>query len=194
MLQIGVLASHQGTNFQAIADACTEGELDAVISVLVCNNASAPVLSRARNAGIPTRHLSSKTHPDPDDLDNAICTSLVNAGVRLVVLAGYMKKLGDQTLKEFAGRMINVHPSLLPRHGGEGFYGTNVHEAVLNSGDRTTGATVHLVTKEYDSGDILLQEEISVLDTDDANSLAARIHPLEHKLLISAVRNFAMES
>ncbi len=194
MLRIGVLASHQGTNFQAIADACTQGQLDAGICLLICNNSSAPVLSRAISAGIATRHLSSKTHPDPDDLDTAIRTSLVDAGIELVVLAGYMKKLGDQTLKEFAGRIINVHPSLLPRHGGEGFYGTSVHEAVLNSGDRTTGATVHLVSKEYDTGDILLQEEICVLDTDDANALAARILPLEHELLISAVRNFVMES
>ena len=187
MLRVAVLASHQGTNFQAIADACTAGELNATVVVLICNNSNAPVLARAERAGLQTAHLSTKTHPDPDALDSAICSTLTEVGADLVVLAGYMKKLGPLVLSTFENRIINVHPSLLPRHGGQGFYGMRVHEAVLAAGEKETGATVHLVTAEYDRGDILRQASIAVSTCDTAETLAARVHELEHHLLLETI-------
>lgn len=194
MLRIGVLASHQGTNFQAIADACAAGEIPARVAVLICNNSGAAVLGRAEKAGIPSRHFSSKTHPDPGDLDAAICECLESAGAELIVLAGYMKKLGPGVLKRYRDRIINVHPSLLPRYGGRGFYGQRVHEAVLANQDTVTGATVHLVTSEYDEGDIIRQAEIEVSPDDTAASLSEKVHQLEYRLLLEVINQFAEEN
>ena len=116
---------------------------------------------------------------------------LADAKVDLVVLAGYMKKLGPRVLETFWDRIINVHPSLLPRHGGPGFYGTRVHKAVIESGDSETGATVHLVNGDYDMGKALLQEKITVNVDDTPDTLAERLHPIEHKLLIEVIQQFA---
>ena len=116
---------------------------------------------------------------------------LADAKVDLVVLAGYMKKLGPRVLETFWDRIINVHPSLLPRHGGPGFYGTRVHKAVIESGDSETGATVHLVNGDYDMGKALLQEKITVNVDDTPDTLAERLHSIEHKLLIEVIQQFA---
>jgi len=116
---------------------------------------------------------------------------LADANIDLVVLAGYMKKLGPRVLETFKDRIINVHPSLLPRHGGPGFYGTRVHKAVIESGDSETGATVHLVNGDYDKGKALLQEKITVNVDDTPDTLAERLHPIEHKLLIEVIQQFA---
>ncbi|MBT4160705.1 MAG: phosphoribosylglycinamide formyltransferase [Gammaproteobacteria bacterium] len=194
MLQVGVLASHQGTNFQSIADACADGELNANVSVLVCNNSSAPVIQRAERAGIPAKHLSLQTHADPDELDIAICDALTTASVELVVLAGYMKKLGPRVLARYEGHIINVHPALLPRHGGRGCYGMHVHEAVIRDGDKETGATVHLVNGEYDMGNILHQESTPVETDDTAESLAEKVHAIEYRLLLSTIDEFSRKS
>lgn len=190
MLRIGVLASHQGTNFQAIAQACNSGQLNAKVQLLICNNSRAKVFERAANLGIHAIRQSSATHSDPAALDQAMATALRDHEIDLVVLAGYMKKLGDVVLSSYEGRIINVHPSLLPRFGGAGFYGQSVHEAVLKAGDIETGATVHLVDAQYDTGRILLQERITVAGDDTADSLAARLHPIEHQLLIRAIDQF----
>ena len=188
MLRVGVLASHQGTNFQAIADACADGTLDACVAVLICNNSGAAVMQRAQKAGIPACHLSSATHPDEALLDKAICNALTQAETDLVVLAGYMKKLGPMVLRDFEKRIINVHPSLLPRHGGKGLYGRRVHEAVLAAGDEKTGATVHFVNAEYDKGDILKQESFTIAQGETEASLAGRVHEIEHRLLLDTIK------
>ena len=190
MLRIGVLASHTGSNFQAIADACLNGDLKAVTALLICNNSRAGVMEKAARACVPAVHLSSATEPNPARLDRAICQALEDQSVELVVTAGYMKKLGPAVLHRFHNRVINVHPSLLPKYGGPGFYGARVHEAVLRAGDTGTGATVHLVNEDYDRGDILLQKTLPVHPSDTAESLAARLRPIEHQLLIDAIRLF----
>lgn len=191
MLRIGVLASHQGTNFQAIADACAEDRLDASIVTLICNNSDAAVLKRAARVNVAAHHMSSTTHPGDGELDAAICSTLVSAGAELVVLAGYMRKLGPRVLGTFKDRIINVHPSLLPKYGGKGFYGLKVHETVIANGDTETGATVHLVTGEYDDGDILKQEAINVEPGETAASLASRVHEIEYHLLLSTIEQFS---
>jgi phosphoribosylglycinamide formyltransferase-1 len=128
-LRIGVLASHEGTTLQAILDACATGALRAHVVTVISNNRESGALRRGRAAGIRTHHLSSHTHADPEALDAAICRALVEDGADLVVLAGYMKMLGSQTLACFQGRVLNTHPALLPRCGGKGMYGLNVHRA-----------------------------------------------------------------
>ena len=189
-LRIGVLASHEGTNFQNIVDACQAGQVKGQVVLLITNNSRARVTERAAAAGVPCRHLSSAGYPDADELDAAILGALVEADVGLVVLAGYMKKLGSKTLRHYAGRIVNVHPSLLPKHGGRGMYGGRVHEAVLASGDEVTGATVHHVTEEYDEGAVILKEETAVRADDTVLTLAARVREIEHRLLIEAIGIF----
>jgi len=181
-LRLGFFASHGGSNVQAIIDACRSGQLDATPCVVICNNSDAQVMERARRAGIATRHLSSRTHPSPEELDTAMLEALRQHGVNLVVLAGYMRKLGPRTLAHYRGRVLNIHPALLPKFGGAGMYGNHVHEAVIAAGEKESGVTIHLVTEEYDQGPILAQRKLPVLPNDTAESLAARILEVEHAL------------
>lgn len=191
MLNLGFLASHNGSNVQAIIDACRNGRLKASPSVVISNNSAATVLQRARREGIPTHHLSRRTHPLPEDLDTAILDVLTGNGVDLVVLAGYMRLLGHKTVSRFRGHILNTHPSLLPRYGGEGMYGLRVHEAVLAAGDVITGATIHQVDEEYDLGPILAQRKIPVLQEDTAETLQRRVLKCEHELYIETLQRIS---
>ncbi len=163
VLQLGFLASHRGTNMQAILDACKTGRLQARPRVVISNNSDSGVLQRASKAGVPAAHLSTYTHPEPGALDGAILGLLQEHGVEVICLVGYMKRLGPRTLAAYKGRVLNIHPSLLPKFGGRGFYGEVVHRAVLAAGERETGVTVHLVDKEYDHGSVLDQVQVPVL-------------------------------
>ena len=187
MKKLGILASHQGTNFQAIIDACRQGRLNAEPVIAISNNSDAAALVRACRAGIATAHLSGATHPEAEDLDTAILETLTSHEVDLVVTAGYMKKLGPRTLDHYRRRIVNVHPSLLPRHGGKGMFGLNVHKSVIASGDTETGITIHYVDAEYDSGPIIDQVRIPVLPDDSPESLAARVLEMEHVFLIETL-------
>jgi phosphoribosylglycinamide formyltransferase 1 len=122
-LRIGILASHEGTTLQAIIDACATGAIPGQVVAVISNNRDSGALQRARAAGIATHHLSSQTHGEPAALDAAICGTLVEHRVEIVVLAGYMKKLGAQTLADFKDRVVNTHPALLPKFGGKDMYG-----------------------------------------------------------------------
>ncbi len=188
-LRLGLLASHGGSNLQAIIDACANGLLDATCAVVISNNSTAKALDRARAADIAAFHLSTKTHGEL--LDQAITDALTSYSVDVVCLAGYMKKLGPITLERFAGRIINIHPALLPRYGGKGMYGEKVHEAVLASGDRESGATVHVVDENYDTGNLLAQSVVPVFDNDNVETLAKRVLKVEHELYVSTLRQIA---
>lgn len=188
-MKLGFLASHGGSAARHLVEACRAGELNATPVALVSNNSRSPALAWARKAGLTTAHLSSAKHPDPDDLDAAILDVLVSAGADTLVLSGYMREIGPRVLTHFAGRLVNIHPSLLPRHGGRGMYGDRVHEAVLASGDTESGATVHLVTAGIDEGPILAQARVPVLPGDDLASLKARVQATEGELMLRAVRN-----
>ena len=185
--RIAVLASRAGSVLQAVIDACESGRLTAQISVVISNNSGAGALQRAQAAGIPTAHLSSRTHPDPDELDRAMTTLLHDERVNLVVLAGYMKRLGPLMLDEFSGHIINTHPSLLPKYGGQGFYGRRVHEAVIAAGDAESGATVHVVEGDYDSGPIIAQRRVAVRPDDTPATLEERVKACERALLIDTL-------
>jgi phosphoribosylglycinamide formyltransferase-1 len=191
--RIAILASHEGSVLQAVLDATQDNSLDARVNVVISNNSNSGALRRARNASVPTAHLSGKTHPRPADLDLAIANLLRDQQTNLVLLAGYMKRLGPITLDAFAGHIINTHPSLLPRYGGRGLYGLRVHEAVLASGDAETGATVHIVETDYDSGPILAQTRIDVRPDDTAQRLERRVKCCERELLLNTLRTLVTE-
>jgi phosphoribosylglycinamide formyltransferase 1 len=174
-MRIGFLASHGGSSARAIWTAADDGEIAVEPRVLICNNSGADALRWARDVGLETRHLSGRTHPDPDALDAAITEALERASVDLVVLSGYMKKLGPRTLARFPNRILNIHPALLPAFGGEGMYGIRVHEAVIAAGATTTGISVHLVDAEYDTGPVLYQARIAVHHGETPEELQQRV-------------------
>jgi len=187
-MRIAVLASHGGSVLQSVIDACEHRELDAAIVLVVSNNSNSGALSRAAEHGIPTLHLSSATHADPSTLDAAMTAALEAARADWVLLAGYMKKLGPETLTRFHHRIINTHPALLPKFGGKGFYGRRVHQAVIDAGEPVTGATVHLVDAEYDSGPILAQVRVPVRASDSVEEIEERVKIAERKLIIATLR------
>ena len=190
-LRLAFLASHGGSAARALVQAARAGVLDAEALALASNNSRSPALAWAREAELQTAHLSSARYPDPGDLDAAIRDFLLASGADTLILSGYMKALGPRTLGAFAGRVLNIHPSLLPRHGGRGLYGDRVHESVLASGDPESGATVHLVTAGIDEGPVLEQVRVPVLPGDTLDTLKARVQAEEAALMLRAVQNFA---
>ncbi len=186
-MNIGVLASGEGTTLQAVLDACASGRLAARVAVVISNNAAAGALRRARAAGIAAHHLSAATAGSPTALDQALHDTLVACGVDWVLLAGYLKRLGPVTLLGFAGRIINTHPALLPEFGGQGMYGMNVHRAVLAAGRTTSGASVHWVDADYDTGAVIAQARVPVDAADGAEALAARVQAAERELVIEVL-------
>ena len=189
--RIGVLASGAGTTLQAVIDACERGLIGARIAVVISNNSGSGAAARARKHGIPFVHLSGVTHPDDAVLDATICDALTAHEVDLVLLAGYMKKIGAATLAAFDRRIVNTHPSLLPAHGGRGMYGARVHGAVLEAGESQTGISVHLVDGEYDTGRVLARKPVPVEPGDDIDSLAARVQSHERAFLVEVLGRIA---
>lgn len=190
-IALAILSSHAGTTAQAVFDALGDGRIAGRAVLLICNNPDADVLERARAASVPTRVLNSRTHPDPEALDEAILAAIRDAGATHMLLAGYMKKLGPRTIAAFEGRAINTHPALLPAFGGQGMYGDRVHAAVLESGVPYSGATVHRVTNDYDAGEILAQAQVPVLGGDDVASLGERVRAAERDLLVAVLAELA---
>jgi len=191
MLCIGVLASHEGTTLQCILDACANGRIDGQVAVVISNNSGSGALQRAASAGSVPLHLSSVTHGDATALDIAIRDALLNAGVQVVFLAGYMRRLGPCTLAAFQGRILNTHPALLPKFGGHGMFGDRVFEAVLAAGELESGASVHVVEAEYDTGAVLRQGRVTVLPGDDMASLKARVQTCEREVVVDTLAAIA---
>ncbi len=185
--RLAMLASHGGSVVKAVLDAVEREELPAEVVLLISNNSRSPALALAEERGLPARHLSSRTHPSDEALDTAMTTALKDAGADWVLLAGYMKRLGPTTLKAFRNRILNTHPALLPKFGGEGFFGRRVHEAVLEAGETESGATVHLVESDYDSGPILSQVRVPVRSGDTVEDLEERVKAAERKLVIATL-------
>lgn len=188
-MRLGFLASHGGSAARHLTAACRDGRLTATPVALASNNSRSPALAWAREAGLATAHLSGAAHPDPGELDRAILAFLRGAGADTLVLSGYMREIGPHVLEAFQGRLVNIHPSLLPRHGGRGMYGDRVHEAVLAAGDTESGATVHLVTAGIDEGPVLAQARVPVLTGDTLDILKARVQAVEGDLMLLALQN-----
>ncbi|HVR19846.1 MAG TPA: phosphoribosylglycinamide formyltransferase [Polyangiaceae bacterium] len=185
-LNLGVLVSGNGTNLQAILDAVASGELDARVRCVVSNKREAFALERARKAGVPAIALAHKEYATREAFDEAVLAALREHGVEWVVLAGFMRVLTPGFLRSFAGRVVNVHPALLPA-----FPGVNAVAQALAHGVRVSGCTVHFVDEGVDSGPIIAQRAVPVLDGDDEASLAARIHAAEHELFVAVLADIA---
>ncbi len=179
-MNIAVLVSGGGTNLQVLLDACRE-EPAARIALVASDRPGIQALERARLAGVPAHVL-----PDPSDAGGLIDV-LRTHDISLVVLAGYLKLVPDAVVRAYWGRMVNLHPALLPSFGGAGMYGKRVHEAVLACGATVSGATVHLVSPDYDRGPIVAQWPVPVASRDTPETLAARVHAVEHRLLPAVV-------
>lgn len=177
---IAFFASHGGSNMQKIIDNIENGNLISNASLLISNNSKSGAAERAKNHNIPFYHISSLTHPVENDRTYQISLLFDEYDINLVVLAGYMKKFPNELIKKVSGKVLNIHPALLPNFGGENMYGMNVHNAVIESGAKISGATVHIVDSEYDRGRILLQESVDVLLDDTPETLAVRVLKAEH--------------
>lgn len=191
-LRIAILASGEGQTLQALLDAIVEERLAVVIAMVISNNADAGALRRARAAGIATRHLSAATHPDPAALDAALAQVLLEADAEIVVTTGYMKRLGPQVMATFARRIVNIHPSLLPKYGGQGMYDHHVHAAVLAADEPESGCSVHFVEGDYDSGPVIAQACVPVLKGDTVDSLSERVKQRERLLLVDVLQERAL--
>jgi phosphoribosylglycinamide formyltransferase-1 len=192
-MNILVLVSGTGTNLQALIDAEAAGNLaGGHIAAVFSDRAGMYALDRAKAAGIPVFvELPDKSLPKPErrgKLSDGILALCREKDIGLIVYAGFLSILTGELLRAYEGRMINLHPSLLPKYGGPGMYGDRVHAAVLAAGEKESGCTVHLVTAGVDAGTILLQRRVPVLPGDTPDSLAARIHPEEHIAIVEAAR------
>jgi len=193
-LRLGMLASHGGTNVQSVVQACGEGRLSAEPALIISNNRDSAVLEFGRSRGIPCVWIGGAAYEDPVLRDQAICALLSNYDVDVVLLLGYMRKLGPATLGCFRNRILNIHPALLPKHGGKGKYGIHVHESVLASGDTETGVSVHLVDAEYDQGPVIAQCSVPVLNGDTPATLQARVLAREHEFMVETLKKIVAGS
>ena len=184
-LKAAVLISGTGSNLKALIDAVKSGRLALDIVRVVSNRADAGGIEHARAAGIPVSIISHQDYPDRQAHDDAVAQVLDGDGTELVILAGYMRILGESFTTSFEGRMINLHPSLLPLYKG-----LDTYTRALNAGDHETGASIHIVTPGLDSGPVISQVRIPIEPGDDAGSLRNRLGPLEHKLLVATVDQF----
>ena len=189
MLRLAFMASGGGSNFQAILDHVADGSLPGVeAACLITNNSKCGAVAKAQAAGVAVYHFSSVTHPEPSKLEQAMVNALETHGIGLIVLAGYMKKVPDSVLAKYPGRIINIHPALLPSFGGPGHWGHHVHEAVVAAGARLSGPTVHFVDSVYDHGQIIAQRAVALSYTDSPDDVAAKVLKLEHALYWRVVK------
>ena len=188
-LRLGFLASHNGSSMAAMLHAISTGKLDATAAIVISNNANAGALDEARRRGIASAHISRTRYGE--EADKLMASRLSDAGVNLVILSGYMRKLGPAMLERFAGRILNIHPSLLPKFGGKGMYGRHVHEAVIGAGETQSGISVHVVTAGYDEGPVLAQIAILLDPGDTVARLEERIKAREADVYIKAIQSIA---
>lgn len=193
LFNIVVFASGSGTNFQAIINAVADDQIKGRIRGLITNKSDIQALERARRHDIEHTTLAPTQFSNHSDYIDALLDQLHRWNTDLIVLAGYMIKIPVEVIKEYQGRIVNIHPSLLPKYGGKGFYGMNVHEAVLENDECESGCTVHLVTEKYDAGPIIAQQKVPVKDSDDASTLADRILEEEHKLFPKVIAKLTEE-
>lgn len=182
-INIAVFASGTGSNFRVFIEKIESGDLkNARIVAVISNNSKSGALNLAKSRGIPSYHISTYTHPDPEDYEQALFKCLKSRGADMIILAGYMKLLPPSLIQAYPNRIINIHPALLPRFGGNGMYGKNVHEAVIRSGAKESGVTIHYVNAQYDEGPIIARSKVPILPEDTPESLAERVLKAEHDL------------
>lgn len=182
-MNLAVLVSGGGTNLQTIIDHIATNHLRANIRLVVSDNADAFALERATKAGIPTLYI-----PKGESLSDTLYEKLKSLSIDFIVLAGFLSILSSDFCSKWNGKILNIHPSLLPKYGGKGMYGNRVHQAVIANKETESGATVHFVTQEIDKGQIITQKSCPVLPTDTPSTLAEKVHKIEHQILIEALQ------
>jgi phosphoribosylglycinamide formyltransferase-1 len=188
-LKLGFLASGNGSSAEAVVDAIAEGSLAAEARLLVSNKRNAPALAWAQARGVPA--LAIPTLSDPDAADADLADAMSGHGVELIVLSGYLRRLGPQTLARYAGRILNIHPGPLPQFGGEGMYGARVHRAVLAAGVGASAIVIHAVDEVYDHGPELARRSVPLAVGDTAEALEARVKALEPTFFVETLQRIA---
>lgn len=187
-IRLSVLVSGGGTNLQAIIDSIEAGRIkDAEIACIISSNPDAYALERGKKHGIRTYVIDKKSYPDMAERTDAIMETLQAEKTDMIVLAGYMSILESKLVKKYEKRIINIHPSLIPKYCGKGFYGHHVHEAVIAAGEKESGATVHFVDEGVDTGEIIIQRKAPVMPGDTPSDLADRVLEVEHQILTEAI-------
>ena len=189
MLKLGFLASRNGSSMRAIMGAIEAGELAAEARLVVSNRREAEALSFAAEHGAPTRVIP--TASDPEAADAALCAALESAGVELLILSGYLRKVGPRVLRRYAGRILNIHPGPLPKYGGAGMYGHAVHEAVAAAGETESAVTIHVVDEDYDHGPTLAALAVPLASGDDANAIQAKVTAAEPGFFVETLKRVA---
>ena len=187
MKNIAVFASGSGSDMQSVIDACESGQINGKVVAVIASRPGIFARERAAKHNIPSKVFSVKEYGSPEAKDGAIVEYLRPMGIDLIVLAGYLSIVSKPLLDVYEGRIINIHPSLIPRHCGKGMYGLHVHESVLASGDKVSGCTVHFVDSGTDTGKIIRQVTVPVEEGDTPETLQARVLVQEHKLLPQVV-------
>lgn len=190
-MNIAVFASHGGSDLQAIIDGCKSNKINAKVVAVISNNGNSMALQRAEKENIPAYHMSAKKYGSEEALAEEILAVLSNHEVDMIFLAGYMRMLHVSVLDKYNNRIFNIHPALLPKFGGKGMYGMNVHNAVIKAGETETGVTIHRVNAEYDSGEIVAQTKVPVIENDTPEILAARVLNREHEFLVEVISDIS---
>lgn len=186
--RLAVWVSGSGSNLERIIEACRNGEIPASVVLVISDRPGILALERAAKHSIPSAVVSKKDYESEGAYALALMELLKNYRVDLICLAGYLRRVPDEVVRAFSGRILNIHPALLPKYGGKGFFGQTVHEAVLAAKEKETGATVHCVDEQYDHGSIIIQKKIPVLPTDTPETLAERVHQLEYEIYPQAIK------
>lgn len=187
-VKIGVLISGGGTNLQSIIDNINNGNINGEIKLIVSNRKEAYGLTRGKNAGIESIYLDRRDFNGDEEYNLELIRLFKERDINLIILAGYLKVLSKEFIREFNQKIINIHPSLIPSFCGKGYYGDKVHQSVLDYGVKVTGATVHFVDEGTDTGPIILQETVYIDSTDTLDKLKEKVLNVEHKLLVKAVK------
>ncbi|MDR2252084.1 MAG: phosphoribosylglycinamide formyltransferase [Endomicrobium sp.] len=196
MIRLAILASGGGSNMQAIVDAYKFGILKGLAEVVlvISNNTNAFVLERSKKENIKSVCIERKSFKDDESFNKKVLVELQAANADLVCLAGYMRMIDKEILKVYNGRILNIHPALLPKFGGKGMYGHFVQEAVVKAGEKKSGATVHFANEEYDCGRIILQKEVEVFKSDTPEDVARKVLEVEHKIYPQAIKKVIEEN
>lgn len=192
-VRLAVFVSGSGSNLQSIMDACADERIPGEVALVVSNKKKAYGLVRAEEAGIETIVYRRKSFSDGRAADRFLVEALKERKIDLIALAGYLKMLPPSVIGRYRNRIINIHPALLPKFGGKGMYGINVHRAVIEAGESESGVTIHLVDEIYDHGRVLAQEKVPVLPDDNPEELAARVLNLEHSLYPRVIEKISRE-
>jgi phosphoribosylglycinamide formyltransferase-1 len=190
-INLAVFASGRGSNLETIIKKIKSGELTANVGLVISNKSDAGALSIAKDNNIPAIFISREQFSLQEEFDEKLLSILKEYRIELIVLAGYLKKIGSRIISEYKNGIINIHPALLPAFGGKGMYGMKVHQAVIEYGVKVTGISVHIVDEDYDHGPIVLQEVVNVMDDDTPETLAHRVLEIEHETFYKAIQLFA---